>query len=43
LQVVLKALDPSLEIENPYVPYIQGMDSTGFLHSYFAGVAYFVH
>lgn len=25
-QVVLKVLDPSFEIENPYSPYIQGMN-----------------
>lgn len=43
LQVVLKALDPSFEIENPYVPYIQGMDTTGFLQSSFVGIACFVH
>lgn len=43
LQVVLKALDPSFEIENPYVPYIQGTDTTCFVQRHFAGIVCFVH
>lgn len=43
LQVVLKALDPSFEIENPYVPYIQGKNNASFCQWYFVGVAFFAH